>query len=270
MTIGIPNPSFLPASNVAYTIDPSRPVLTHGRTMHSEEAIAPHSHPRGQLLWSSKGLLRVTTDTAVWVVPSSHAVWIPSHAFHQVTCQTMAEIRNLYFDPSCPIRHYDNEVVMLAMSPLMRAIILRLTDENAPQDYYLQRLGLVALDELESLSPFFLHLPCGQDSRLLDVINQLIRQPEVSNSLEMLSKNAGASSRTIERLFKSETGYTFRQWRSRFRLMNSLEAINRGENTKKVAYELGYKSVSSFIAEFKKLFGSAPRDYASQFLNRSD
>ncbi|MGX9418939.1 AraC family transcriptional regulator [Vibrio sp. WJH972] len=266
--MGIPNTSYLPASHVAYTIDPKRPVLTQRRTMNPEEAIAPHRHPRRQLLWSSKGLLRVTTNNAVWVVPSSHAVWIPGNAFHQVTCQTQAQIRNLYFDPSCPIRHYDSEVVMLAMSPLMREIIVRMTREDLPDEPFMQRLGLVALDELESLEPFFLHLPSGQDPRLLQVINQLILHPKESVTLDILSRESGASTRTIERLFKSETGYTFRQWRSRFRLMNSLEAINKGENTKTVAYELGYKSVSSFIAEFKKLYGAAPQEYASQFLNR--
>jgi AraC-like DNA-binding protein len=255
---------FLSASHVAYTIDANRPVLTHGRTMSSEQAIEPHRHPRGQLLWSLTGLLRVTTERAVWVVPSSHAVWIPSNVFHQVTCQTSADIRNLYFDPSCPIRPYDSEVVMLAMSPLLREIILRLTNDAALDDQFIQRLGWVARDELESLSPFFLHLPCGQDPRLLDVINHLVAQPEAPLSLETLSKNAGASSRTIARLFKSETGYTFRQWRSRFRLMNSLEAINNGANTNTVAYQLGYKSVSSFIAEFKKMYGMSPQDYIKQ------
>jgi AraC-like DNA-binding protein len=70
--------------------------------------------------------------------------------------------------------------------------------------------------------------------------------------------------RTIERLFKAETGLTYRQWRSRFRLMNSLEHIVNGANTTTVAHQLGYQSVSSFISAFKSLFGCTPQEYASR------
>jgi AraC-like DNA-binding protein len=154
---------------------------------------------------------------------------------------------------------------MLKMSLLMREVILRLTESSGSlTKERVHNLGLVALDELESLEALELYIPSGHDLRLQRLISLLVNQPDQLLLLEPLANQVGASVRTIERLFKSETGLTFRQWRSRFRLMNSLEKISRGYNTTLVAHELGYSSVSSFISSFKKLFGCTPKEYAQR------
>lgn len=266
MTTYIPKATMLSPSNVAYTLDANRPVLTHGRSMLVESGIAPHAHPRGQLLWAASGVLRVTSEQAIWVVPSTYAMWIPGGVYHQVNSETSAKIRNIYIDPSYPVRAHEKSVVMLAMSPLMREIMLRLTEEctTSINEAKQQRLGLVAIDELELLRPLKVRLPSGTDPRLQKLINHMVTHPEISYSLPQLAQWVGASVRTIERLFKAETGTTFRQWRSRFRLLNSLDKISQGESSTAVAHALGYKSVSSFIAAFKQQFGCSPQEYTHQ------
>ena len=132
-----------------------------------------------------------------------------------------------------------------------------------------KNLGLVAIDELEVLEPFNNEIHAGQDPRLQRLISYIVQHPNQTHSLPTLSRLAGASVRTIERLFKAETGMTFRQWRSRFKLMNSLALFTQGENTQgksatAVAHELGYKSVSSFIATFKSQFGCTPQEYVAR------
>ncbi|BDR16406.1 hypothetical protein VspSTUT11_43820 [Vibrio sp. STUT-A11] len=147
----------------------------------------------------------------------------------------------------------------------MREIILKLTESPEPlTKARVHHLGLVALDELESLEALELFIPSGNDPRLQRLISIIVNHPEQSLLLEELATQVGASVRTIERLFKAETGLTFRQWRSRFRLMNSLEKIAQGQNTTLVAHQLGYSSVSSFISSFKKLFGCTPQEYAQR------
>jgi len=261
----IPNTTMLSPSDVAFVLDPTQPVLTHSRSMVAESAIEPHSHPRGQLLWGCKGILRITSEKAIWVVPSTHAVWIPGGYPHQVSSETATQTRNLYVDPSYCVRQNSQKVVMLKMSSLMREVILRLTENSGSlTKERVHNLGLVALDELESLEALELYIPSGHDLRLQRLISLIVNQPDQLLLLEQLATQVGASVRTIERLFKSETGLTFRQWRSRFRLMNSLEKISRGDNTTLVAHELGYSSVSSFISSFKKLFGCTPQEYAQR------
>lgn len=265
MSKHISNTTMLSPSDVAFVLDPTQPVLTHSRSMVAESAIEPHMHPRGQLLWAAKGILRVTSEKAVWVVPSTHAVWIPGGHYHQVSNETATQTRNLYVDPTFSVRENSDKVIMLKMSSLMREIILKLTQSTETLTRSrIHNLGLVALDELDSLEALELYIPSGRDPRLQRLISMIVNQPEQSPLLEQLATQVGASVRTIERLFKTETGLTFRQWRSRFRLMNSLEKIAQGHNTTLVAHELGYSSVSSFIASFKKLFGCTPQEYAQR------
>ncbi|WP_321284530.1 helix-turn-helix transcriptional regulator [uncultured Vibrio sp.] len=265
MSKHISNTTMFSPSDVAFILDATQPVLTHSRSMVAESSIKPHAHPRGQLLWAAKGILRVTSEKGVWVVPSTHAVWIPGGHYHQVSNETATQTRNLYIDPSFCVRQNSDKVIMLKVSSLMREIILKLTESPEPlTKARAHHLGLVALDELESLEALELFIPSGNDPRLQRLISIIVNHPEQSLLLEELATQVGASVRTIERLFKAETGLTFRQWRSRFRLMNSLEKIAQGQNTTLVAHQLGYSSVSSFISSFKKLFGCTPQEYAQR------
>ncbi|WP_299664096.1 AraC family transcriptional regulator [uncultured Psychromonas sp.] len=151
---------------------------------------------------------------------------------------------------------------MVAISPLLQQIILRLTDtKQTLSEIRKQRLGLVAIDELEILPAVNACIHSRHDPRLQRLVSYIVLHPKQSLSLVELSRLAGASVRTIERLFKTETGMTFRQWRSRFRLMNALVQLSEGESSTAVAYELGYKSVSSFIQAFKIQFGCTPQEY---------
>lgn len=266
MTKGIHNTSNLSPSEMAFIIDPNRPILTHRRSMQAETNIRHHTHPRGQLLWAEKGVLSVSGEGTVWVVPSTHAMWIPSEIPHQVSSETDTFTRNIYIDPSYTIREHEKSIVMVTMTPLMQEVILRLTNHHYKADQArTKHLGLVAIDELEALNPFENFIPSGHDPRLQRLIKHMIQRPTQKTSLPILSSLAGASVRTIERLFKAETGMTFRQWRSRFRLMNSLVQLTEGGSSTSVAHELGYQSVSSFIAAFKMQFGCTPQEYTKRY-----
>jgi len=255
----------LPPSDNAFINDHTRPVLTNNRSMQAETGVVAHAHARGQLLWAETGVLSITSESTIWVLPSTHAVWIPSYIPHQVNCETQAQLRNLYIDPAYPIRQDEKSIVMLTMSHLLREVILKLTDtKKALTEQQIKNLGLVAIDELEVLKPFNNNIHSGKDLRLQRLINHIVQHPNEHFSLPDLSNIAGASVRTVERLFKSETGMTFRQWRSRFKLMNSLALIAQGKTSTFIAHELGYKSVSSFISTFKTQFGCTPQEYVTR------
>ena len=83
-------------------------------------------------------------------------------------------------------------------------------------------------DETEALVPAPLDLPGGHDARLLRATAHLNRHPHEGTTLPEISVLAGASPRTLERLFRQETGLTFRQWRSRLRLLLAIERLNLG------------------------------------------
>lgn len=256
----------LDPSDIAFTLDPRRPILTDGRVIETGHSVRAHSHPRGQLLWAMRGVLRVTIDSGIWLVPPSHTVWIPGGLEHQITVESRAELLNIYVDPSIRVRPDSQPrpgCAVLLLSPLAREMIRRLgeSDTSAPFDDRLLRFCRVLLDELETLSEAPLNLPGGRDERLCRVTRHLLSQPDTSSQLAELGQIAGASPRTLERLFKAETGLTFRQWRSKLRLLSAIEALNRGESSTAIAYSLGYSSPSAFIAAFREAFGTTPQRF---------
>lgn len=261
-------PDFDP-SDIAFTIDEERPILTHARLIEAGRSVRPHSHPRGQLIWVRRGVLRVVSSSCIWLVPLGHAVWIPGGMVHQVTIEAEAHLLNIYIDPSIAIRETVSDMLccaVLLLTPLAREMILRLSesDTSAPFDSRLLRLCSVLQDELEDLTEAPFNLPGGQDERLRRVTRHLICHPDEPRQLTDLSQIAGASPRTLERLFRMETGLSFRQWRSKLRLLSAIEALNRGESSTTIAFSLGYSSPSAFIAAFREAFGTTPQRFLTR------
>jgi AraC-like DNA-binding protein len=79
--------------------------------------------------------------------------------------------------------------------------------------------------------------------------------------LEEWSTLAGASSRTLARLFVRETGLRFVDWRHQVRLAQALVRLAHGQDIATVARVVGYDSASAFTAMFRQSLGKTPRDY---------
>ena len=117
------------------------------------------------------------------------------------------------------------------------------------------------LSELVALSSISIHLPEPRDARLRRVVAALKRQRTDERRLSARAIMAGASPRTLTRLFIAETGMTFRQWRRQLRFTAAVERLARREPVTTVILDLGYSSVSGFIEAFRKTFGVAPYRY---------
>jgi AraC-like DNA-binding protein len=99
------------------------------------------------------------------------------------------------------------------------------------------------------------------DKRLRVVCNALAQEPGREETLEQWSQTAGASSRTLARLFATETGMRFVDWRQQARLATALVRLAEGTPVASVARTRGYGSVSAFTAMFHRALGKTPRDY---------
>lgn len=247
-------------------LDPTRPLTVRARSWTAGEVGRPaHSHPRGQLLWPETGILMVRSCGARWLVPRSHAVWIPGGIVHEVVMETDVTACFIYVDPSFEdVRGKDCEV--LHMTPLMRQLILRfrglsLERPDAPQ---VGRLSAVIIDELSCLEAAPLSLPAGDDPRLKRVTARLLARPDDQAGLEELARFAGAGPRTLERLFRRETGLRFSEWRSRLRLMEAVNHLSRGKSSSEIAGLLGYSGASAFVAAFRRAFGMPPQSYLKE------
>jgi AraC-like DNA-binding protein len=105
------------------------------------------------------------------------------------------------------------------------------------------------------------NLTMPRDSRARRVATLLQENPAEKRPLAELSRTGGASRRTIERLFRSETGLGFGRWRQQLRLGHALRLLAAGDAVINVALEVGYDSASAFISAFRTTFGETPGQY---------
>lgn len=255
----------LPPVEIGYRIDPALPVIPLAMQVNQAGCAAPHAHPRGQLIFASNGVMRVVCGRDVWVVPPSQAVWVPPGIEHEVYFPGEVSLRNLFIDSSVSAG-LPPACTVFKVSPLLRELILKAVavEDNYSSGSPGYRLMMVILDELHQAEPTGLHLPMGHDKRLLRVIEALLKNPGDKRDLEALAMIAGASSRTLSRLFVRETGLTFGAWRKRLLLQEAIDRLVKGQNVTRVAFDLGYHSLSAFIEMFRQSLGASPGQYLRQ------
>ncbi len=142
------------------------------------------------------------------------------------------------------------------MAVLIEHLVIQ--DESALPSPPVARKLQVLLDELVAAQPCPLGLPDARDPRLQKVTLALSESPSDPRSARQWASVAGVSVKTLERLFLSEMGMTFSEWRRQLRLIIAAELLERGEDVTSVALTVGYNSLSAFIEMFKKALGVPP------------
>jgi AraC-like DNA-binding protein len=97
--------------------------------------------------------------------------------------------------------------------------------------------------------------PSPTDPRLRDVAAILAGNPADGRTPAELGRTAGASERTLSRLFRRDTGMTFPQWRAQLRLQHATLLLAAGSTVTRAATVSGYSNTSAFIAAFRDAFG---------------
>lgn len=239
-----------------------RPIVAMAKDFPSGHLIPFHQHDRSQFLYASAGVMTVTTAKGIWVVPPFRAVWVPALTGHQIGCFGKLSMRTLYIKPDTASK-LPQECCVLAVPALLRELILHavtlpsLYEPNSREE----RIMTVIIDLVQTLKITPLDLPIPGDARLRKITEKLSMNPADNRTLEDWGKYAGATGRTLARLFRLETGMSFRQWRQQMRILESLKRLGRNDPVTTVAWDLGYESPSAFIAMFKKALGKTPGRY---------
>jgi AraC-like DNA-binding protein len=245
--------------------DPQRPILSYEWEAEGPHRAAAHSHPRAQIIHPEIGAYWVVTPDGTWLVPSGQAIWIPPRIHHEVYSHGAVRARMLFVDEAyaepLPQRCGTVEASTLLAELLSRTV--GYGNDYAP-DGPAARLAQVMLDELAVMKVAPLLLPISEDPRLARIMEKLIADPASQARLEEMAKGTGASARTLARLFKSETGMTFAQWKTRLRLVESIDRLERGASVTEVAIDLGYSTTSAFVYMFRNNMGTSPGRYRSR------
>ena len=230
------------------------------KTWTAGEHIPLHMHRRGQLLHAVTGVMRVETAQAAWIVPPARALWLPPQLPHSVTMRSHLEMRTVYIDPAA-CENLPKHPVLVEITGLLRELILALLEE--PPDYDEGgRGGNVAkliLTELTRPQERRLDVPMPRDPRALKVARALLDKSSIDYDLDHWAEQAGASRRTLARIFRSETGLGFAEWRARLRAIDGLARLSEGASVAETANSVGYASASAFSAMIHRTLGSPPR-----------
>lgn len=241
-----------------------RPIVGVAKDFSSGHLIEFHQHVRSQLLYASAGVMIVTTDKELWVVPPLRAVWIPAQIQHQIKAFGDLCMRTLYLDPNYCF-DAPKHCCVVSVSPLLKELILHAV--KSPNLYQLnspeERIMNVILDQIHHMDVTPLSLPIPKGTRLKKIYLRLSEKPGDKRTLEDWGKIVGATRRTLTRLFQSEIGMSFVQWRQQIRILESLRRLAENEAVTSVAVDLGYDSPSAFISMFKKALGKTPGQYFS-------
>ncbi|SED73300.1 transcriptional regulator, AraC family [Streptomyces sp. 2112.3] len=240
-------------SNIRHT--PAAPA--HTLALAAGERIDAHRHDNHQIVYAGSGVLAVTTDAGTWFAPGTRAIWVPAGTVHAHRAYGHLDLHTLGLPVGDNPLRLDAPTV-LAVSPLLRELILAYTRDPAGSGPERRRLRAVLLDQLRASPQQPVQLPSPADPRLAAVCALLHDDPADSRTLAELGAHTHTGERTLSRLFRSELGMTFPQWRTQLRLYHALKMLADGTSVTAVARRCGWSSTSAFIDVFRRAYGYTP------------
>ncbi|MDH4426484.1 MAG: helix-turn-helix transcriptional regulator [Acidovorax sp.] len=168
---------------------------------------------------------------------------------------------------------------VLEVSDLLRALVREMPTEpdgdSAPTAAALlrerhlsallreQHLTALIRDELARAAAVKLGVDLPHDKRLRHLCEAVLADPTRHDTLAAWAHDTGASPRTVARLFRSELGSTFTQWRQQVILAKAVSLAAGRMPMGQIAAELGY-SASAFSAMVRKSVGQPPGRFLGQ------
>jgi AraC-like DNA-binding protein len=232
-------------------------LMAHG------EDFSAHRHREGQLLYPSAGVIATTTERGTWLAPANRIAWTPPGFGHSHRAYGETEIRLLEVSRSL-CAALPAQPTVFGVTPLLREALLALTGggRTFPPGAR-DRLCRVVIDELTEAPEQPLHLPEAVDDRLRAVTGILHANPAEPSTLAELGRTVGASERALSRLFQTELGMGFHQWRTLLRIQHALIYLVNSHTVTGTAALCGWANPTSFIEAFTAVLGQTPGRYQS-------
>lgn len=227
----------------------------------TKDEVPEHSHRKGQLVVSLGGGVTCRVPDGLWMVPPHCAVWIPSRMPHSNRATANARLFFVYIEAE--LAGLPERCSTLSISPLLRELIVELSDGAQHDETRREPLIGVLLGELPRMPLQQLHLPLTSEPRLKRIAVALADNPADRRTLAQWADHVALSESSLARLVAKETGLTFGRWRQQLHLIVAIRELAAGASVQQVSADLGYESVTAFITMFKKALGKPPAKYLS-------
>ena len=204
--------------------------------------------------------MEVSSGQSVWLIPPHFGVWIPARTTHSIQMPGVVSMRTLYMrrglaaglPPTWAVFH---------VTPLLRELIIETVRIKKLRIRDRLHCGLrdLLVSQLETASPMPTSVTFPKDPRARAIAGKVSGNPAGRQSLAAMCDSAGASVRTIQRIFRREVGSDFEFWRRQVRLMKAVELLVSGRSVKEVSFALGYRQPTAFVEMFRGVLGATPR-----------
>ncbi|MBU2940553.1 AraC family transcriptional regulator [Lacinutrix sp. C3R15] len=233
-----------------------------------ETFIEPHSHNKGQFLYTEGGVVHVKTDSRMYYLPARHYMWIPPGVRHAIYPSSPKVImKNLYFPMAVnPSGFYKKEGIY-PINNLLMELLLYTKNWNgdlikSQKNKYAIVYAFKALIEQTVSKSLHLELPHPTDGRLINIIKYLTDNIQQEHLLPKLASNFSMTDKSLYRLFKKDLGMSFIKYYTQLRVFKSLEYLmNSDYNISEIANMVGYSSLPTFSNTFTKVMGKRPSEY---------
>ncbi len=232
--------------------------------------VPEHAHASDQLIYATRDVMEVMVRQSFWLIPPQFALWIPAETRHKIRMPSAVYMRTLYLRPGTADK-MPNHCVVVHVTPLLRELIVetvRLGRLRSRATLH-SALKAVLVANLHTAMSVPTRLAIPEDRRGAAVAAAAMADPVNNRSFKALCDNAGASTRTIERIFQRQVGTSFETWRRQARLMKAIELLVAGHSVKETAYQVGYRQTGAFVTMFRHTFGKTPKVWISNLTNIS-
>lgn len=225
-----------------------------------------HSHQKGQLVFVEEGFQYLHTESKRLLLPQNHAAWIPSLVVHKTTSSASTVfLRSIYYNTQ-ELPSFYNELRLFSVPDVLREMILytekwsKKTDIDLAASHFLQAILLELPAFVNDSIP--LHIPIPKDTKLIAITSYINQHIDDNITVNQLALQFHITLRTLERLFKKETGISIAKYIQLVRIVKAVELLNENQQTiSEIAYLVGYKSVQAFSNSFYNLLGRRPQAF---------
>jgi AraC-like DNA-binding protein len=225
---------------------------------------------RHYLLCASAGALRLEAQSRSWLLPPARAALIEAGRPIRVSILQPVTTASVLFDtgftppPPAPLTVFD-------LSPLARALVTECGtwgESDQPLTAYAETLfaTLAAVTWRLGEQPSPVVVPVGRSPELRRALQLTEQRLGDEVRFEDLAAEVGLAPRSLARRFSDETGMTWRAALRRMRVLRAIEELAAGDiPVTKIAFKVGYTSLSAFNAAFQELTGRTPTEYRASF-----
>lgn len=206
-----------------------------------------------------RGTSRWTVNGKPSELPAGFGMWLPIGTTYSAQFDDDDVIWAIEFDPSRPatsragVVHIDDELEDL-LTQFSNPMVVRADAET-------NRSRIFDVVDRLVRTPAGLELPANPAARA--IAERLLVQPGNRWSTDDWARWAHLSTRSLQRIFRAETGMTFSAWRLECRIWNAERHLRRGSPVRSVARLVGYDDHSAFTRAFRRRVGHAPSQIAA-------